>query len=200
MILVGLLVVRICSIEGCSKKHEAKGFCKMHLTRLKRTGTTDDRPTVLNPVKGTPTHNSWMSMKQRCLNSNTPMYRYYGGRGIKVCLNWMIYHNFLNDLGEKPEGTSLDRINTNANYSCGHCEECLREGWKFNCRWATAKEQARNKNSQPNKTGLPGAHRSGKRYRAPAYINGNLVNLGTFDTAEEASLAYFKKKEELNDS
>lgn len=78
----------------------------------------------------------WTSMIQRCVNQNSRDYNCYGGRGIKVCQRWMNFENFLEDVGEPPtENHSLDRINNNK----GYCKE--------NCRWATQKEQARNKNN-----------------------------------------------------
>lgn len=71
-------------------------------------------------------------MRQRCNNSNAPQYQDYGGRGIRVCARWDSYANFLADMGEKPEGMSLDRIKVNGHYT------------PKNCRWATQTEQMRN--------------------------------------------------------
>lgn len=75
-------------------------------------------------------------MKARCGNPNNISWPDYGGRGVKVCIRWQGpsgFPNFLADMGEKPEGTSLDRINVNGNYE------------PSNCRWATRHEQAHNK-------------------------------------------------------
>lgn len=79
-----------------------------------------------------PTYKSWESMKWRCNNTNHPKYRYYGGRGIKVCDRWMKFDNFLSDMGERQPNTTLDRINNDGHYEPG------------NCRWATRDEQTQN--------------------------------------------------------
>lgn len=81
----------------------------------------------------TPGWHSWASMRTRCNNKNRDHYQYYGGRGIKCCERWKSFANFIEDMGVKPEGTSLDRINPDGDYEPG------------NCRWATYLEQGRNK-------------------------------------------------------
>lgn len=79
-------------------------------------------------------YSSWQSMKARCDNPNRNSYKYYGGRGIRVCKEWSnSFQRFFDDMGNRPMGTSLDRIDVNGDYN------------KDNCRWADAKTQARNK-------------------------------------------------------
>lgn len=82
-----------------------------------------------------PTKRSWDSMMQRCYSENSNRFYRYGARGIVVCDRWHVYENFLADMGERPDGRSLDRIDNDKNY----CPE--------NCRWATKFEQAANKSN-----------------------------------------------------
>ena len=88
---------------------------------------------VTHGYSRTPTYNTWANMIGRCTNSNRPDYARYGGSGICVCERWLSFENFLHDMGEKPEGLSIDRINPSGNYEPN------------NCRWATQEQQDNNK-------------------------------------------------------
>jgi hypothetical protein len=90
---------------------------------------------------------TWSGMIQRCHRETHECYADYGGRGIVVCEGWRnSFDRFVMDMGPKPTPKhSLDRKDNSGNYSCGHCEECIRNGWPMNCRWATWIEQHNNK-------------------------------------------------------
>ena len=82
----------------------------------------------------TRTYRSWYGMLSRCTNPNHKDWQYYGGRSIVVCARWKDFRNFLADMGERPEGKTLDRYpNNDGNYE------------PSNCRWATPAEQEQNK-------------------------------------------------------
>lgn len=93
-------------------------------------------PAVVNhdPQKIHPgAHGSWHWMISRCFDSWNASYPHYGGRGITVCQRWLTFDNFFADMGERPEGMTLDRIDGDGNYEPG------------NCRWATGTEQNANR-------------------------------------------------------
>lgn len=86
-------------------------------------------------MNGTPTHGSWIALRRRCFDPNNPRFEHYGARGITVCPRWLGrdgFANFLADMGERPAGASIDRINVDGNYE------------PSNCRWASRETQARN--------------------------------------------------------
>lgn len=91
-----------------------------------------DRVTVHGMSKN-PTYQTWEGMIQRCRNPNHPSFAHYGGRGIKVCKKWLSFQGFYSDMGEKPDGTSIERMNNEKGYD------------PDNCKWADIGEQARNK-------------------------------------------------------
>ena len=131
---------------GRTKSGKAQWLCKCDCGNKKiissaslRRGTTNscgclviEKATKHNMAR-TSIYNCWCDMKSRCLNKNNKEYKNYGGRGIKVCDSWLKFENFYKDMGVKPNGLTIDRINNNGNYELS------------NCRWATKKEQGNNK-------------------------------------------------------
>ena len=78
------------------------------------------------------TYQAWCDMKQRCYNPRNHAYKWYGARGIRVCEKWLTFKGFFKDMGSKPSGLQLERIDNNGNYESS------------NCKWATLLEQKNN--------------------------------------------------------
>ena len=149
------------------------------------------------PMYKTATYNSWDSMKQRCTNPKNRRWKHYGGRGISYDSRWEFFENFLEDMGECPEGLTLDRIDVNGNY----CKE--------NCRWATDSVQGYNQTKRcTNTSGRTGVHwdKKNKKFYAKITVNSTGIFLGyyeNFDDAvharREAELKYFGFTRDGND-
>lgn len=103
-----------------------KNVASQRLQRQETTSCGCTHGLITHNMSGTRTYESWCHMHQRCSNPNTQQYKWYGGRGISVDPDWTSFPQFLADMGERPEGTSLDRINPNENYTAN------------NCRWSVA--------------------------------------------------------------
>lgn len=127
----------------------------------------------------------YSSMKQRCKDKSQQAYQEYGGRGIVVCDHWLEpngqgFLNFLEDMGDRPEGMTLDRIDPNGNY----CKE--------NCRWKSRSVQSFNTRTRKDNvlgyTGV-GLSENGEKYLARIAVGGKQIHLGTFLYLESAIIA-----------
>ena len=135
-----------------------------------------------------PTYYTWKSMKARCLRPTATSYWKYGGIGVKIYEPWLVFDNFLKDMGIRPQGKTLDRINPYGNYE------------PKNCRWATLAEQQRNRRSlKSTKSGYQGVYPGWKKgdWRAQIHINNVQYDLGTFSSKEDAYLMRLAAEQQL---
>jgi hypothetical protein len=127
-----------CCIRDCEGKVRTTGFCNHHYSQWERYGhpladELSHRRTG-HCKANDKTYRSWVSMKKRCTDPNSIGWKNYGGRGITICERWQkVYLNFHEDMGECPDGYTLDRIDNNGNYE------------PSNCKWSTQLEQSQNK-------------------------------------------------------
>jgi hypothetical protein len=149
--------MRICEIKGCENKHLAKGLCSKHYVKVHNHSL----------------YHVWLNMRTRCNNPNYYAYHRYGGRGIRVCKRWNNFALFLADMGDRPEGYTLERINNNIGYN------------PKNCKWATMAEQCMNRGiRKDNRSGYTGVSYAKDRNKWRVEYRGNRI--GQFATRREA--------------
>jgi hypothetical protein len=100
---------------------------------------------AMRKQSGTPTYRSWRAMTQRVDDQGHVHHALYGGRGIQICAGLRTFEGFISVMGERPEGMTLDRIDSNGMYSCGGCGHCEAKGWTRNIRWLSRAGQSRNR-------------------------------------------------------
>lgn len=175
--------MRVCSVEGCERKHRSSSYCGMHYQRYRNHG---DPLKVLPPrtlshnMAYSPEYRSWQAMKNRCQNPKSVQWKDYGGRGIKYCERWADFANFYADMGLRPSlDYTLDRINNDGNYEPG------------NCRWANRTTQVLNQRFRKNNTsGYRGISFLDGYWRAQISVNYKKYHSKGFASREEAALAY----------
>ena len=175
------ILQNICKVENCKNKKGHGIYCHSHFRALYIYKD------INHPIESRERHNMyktteygiWKSMKSRCNSKNNSEYDNYGGRGIKVCPEWSSsFMSFYRDMGERPDGMTLDRIDNNKGYS------------KDNCRWATRTQQVINRNiTKANKSGYTGVSytKSTRKWYGSIMFNYKSISIGMFDTKEEAA-------------
>ncbi|BAZ71379.1 hypothetical protein NIES4106_61760 (plasmid) [Fischerella sp. NIES-4106] len=139
-------------------------------------------------LTNTPTYRCWSDIKTRCSNSKSRNYSNYGGRGITICDRWLSFENFLTDMGEVPNGYSIERIDN----SKGYCPN--------NCKWASKSEQSINRRKQKDTTSRfkgVSLDKGSNRWNTQIVQNYQIYRLGSFDSEVEAAKAYDQKAREL---
>jgi hypothetical protein len=196
----GELTVLLCTQKACRKpiEQKTKWLCECscgniaeyqgnNLTSGNSTCCTKCRTAkavkhgfAKREVSKESTYNSWQSMKQRCNNANCDHYGNYGGRGITYDSSWEDFQKFYEDMGDCPEGLSLERIDVNLGY------------FKENCKWASRSEQSYNRRKDSkNTSGIEGVFYRKDTGKWTAYINKDnfRTTLGCFETKEDAIIA-----------
>lgn len=158
-----------CKIENCFGRgvirksrpgqYFLRGYCSAHYQKWQKYGDPLGEPQKKPKKKEHELYSIWQAMKRRCYNKNVKEYTRYGGRGIKVSDRWLQnFWYFLEDMGERPDGMSLDRIDNDGDYE------------PSNCRWATRHQQAAN--TRGNR-GVVGVSRVRDSWEASIMVDSN---------------------------
>jgi hypothetical protein len=168
------------------KEWFVKGFCAKHYRKNKLYGnpTEKDKRLVENTVESHELYYTYSAMKARCYNKNFKHYNRYGGRGIKICDRWLdSFLSFVEDVGERPENHSLDRINNDGDYE------------PSNCKWSTPREQSYNRSNSNKNVGVC-YRKNNDTYSVELRVGAKRYNKSGFKLESEA-ISYRKELEQL---
>ncbi len=138
-----------CIVDDCPNPVHCRNRCRRHYDKWRNSDANwvqiRRKHGGVDNGKKTREYKTWGSAKDRCFNPNHRHFHHYGGRGITMCDRYRnSFSEFLSDLGKRPAGFSLDRINNDAGYTCGKCKHCKQNDWSFNLRWVNQSDQMRN--------------------------------------------------------
>jgi hypothetical protein len=166
----------ICIFEGCERENHAKGYCGKHYQNFNKRGVPTTKVIMRGGSWDNPLYQTFNNMITRCKKETN---QWYAGRGIKVCERWAGedgFKFFVEDMGPRPEGHQLDRINNDGDY----CPE--------NCRWVGKYQQMGNTRATKYIAGVTYSPKLNK-FRARIKVNRKEIMFGWFKTLEEAIAA-----------
>lgn len=165
-----------CSVENCDAPPPyKKELCNKHYTRDRKHGDANFVEKRREGQTEHPLYSTYGGMRKRCLQENDKDYLRYGGRGIKICERWLGvdgFFNFIDDMGDRPEGYTLDRKDSDGDYS------------PDNCRWADVNTQGLNKRNVKHRGVI--FYKNLNKYRARITVKGISYELGMFSDVNKA--------------
>lgn len=181
----------LCICPVCEKEVEVNYYNVKNGISKKCRSCASMQSNATHKKTNTRLYSIWSNMKQRCTNPKLPRYKDYGLRGITVCREWLEDFNYFYEWAMKngyDDNLTIDRINNDGNYE------------PSNCRWITNKEQQLNKRvkiSRVNKNYYRGVRKVGNKYEARKTVNKVYISIGTYNTIEEARLAFLEFESNL---
>jgi hypothetical protein len=135
-----------------------------------------------------PLYEIWCAMRQRCNNPKYKQYKDWGGRGIVVCSRWDDFNIFVEDMGPRPDGYILDRIDNEGNYE------------PSNCRWISRRDSSLNRRRWRKSSKYRGVYFDieAKKWKAQVTFKNKKYTAGRYDTEEEAYQSYLNKFKQLS--